>query len=385
MQVQQPLSISCTIKRRQIFLKIASVVGARPNFVKMAPVHRAITSFSDHTIIHTGQHYDYTLSDIFFNEFHLPPPDIELGVGSGRLGFQTGEMIKRLEKYFLKSKFKVVLVYGDTNSTFAGAFAASKAGFKVGHIEAGLRSFDRSMPEELNRILTDHASDHLYAPTYTAVGNLERENVYGKVIYTGDLSVEIIKDTISLASNSSILDNLEIEPKSYMLFTMHREENTDYEKNLSSVVHAMEMLSQKGVKTKIIFPVHPRTSRKLKMTGLYKRLENCVNVIVIEPQGYVDFIKLMSNAQKVITDSGGIQKESYLLKVPCVTIRNKTEWIETLNDGWNVLVGADTDRIVEAVIDRTLEHDHNPTIRPIFGSGKTSEIIKDSLLSIVQD
>ena len=367
-------------------MKIASVVGARPNFVKMAPVHRAVKSFSDHTIIHTGQHYDYMLSDIFFEEFNLPRPDVELEVGSGHPGFQTGEMIKRLEKFFLKSSFEIVLVYGDTNSTFAGAFAAKKSGFKVGHIEAGLRSFDRSMPEELNRILTDHVSDHLFAPTYTAVQNLQKENVYGEVLYTGDLSVEIIENAIRLASNSSVLDELGIEPKLYMIFTMHRAENTNYRETMSSVIRAFEILLQRGIETKIIFPTHPRTVGRLKMMGLYKRLKNCRNVVIIKPQGYIDFIKLISNAQIVITDSGGIQKESYLLKVPCVTIRNNTEWVETLNDDWNILTGTDTNSIVEAIVDRTLKQDHNiKTSKPIFGSGKTSKIIKDALLSIVHD
>ena len=182
-------------------MKVTIVAGARPNFIKIAPLIHEIKRRPElgiqFRLVHTGQHYDYTLSKIFFKEFNLPPPDVELEVGSGNPGFQTGEMIKRLEKFFLKSSFEIVLVYGDTNSTFAGAFAASKSGFKVGHIEAGLRSFDRSMPEELNRILTDHVSDHLFAPTKTAVQNLQKENVYGEVLYTGDLSVEIIKNAIS--------------------------------------------------------------------------------------------------------------------------------------------------------------------------------------------
>src|SRR5215207_10083644 len=323
---------------RYQFLKIASVVGARPNFVKLAPIHRAIKCFSDHIIIHTGQHYDYRLSEIFFKEFDLPSPDIELEVGSGEPGFQTGEMIKRLEKVFLDSKFEIVLVYGDTNSTFAGAFAASKTGFKVGHVEAGLRSFDRNMPEEINRILTDHISNYLFAPTYTAIKNLEREHVFGKTIYSGDLSVEIIKHAVNLASKSSILDNLKLKSKSYMLFTMHRAENKNYE-----------------------------------------------NVILIEPVGYIDFIRLMLNAQKVITDSGGIQKESYLLGIQCITIRNSTEWVETLNDGWNVLTGIDADKIVKAIVQTGLRQSHNFPSKPIFGSGRTSEIIKDTLISITQD
>jgi UDP-GlcNAc3NAcA epimerase len=360
-------------------LKIASVVGARPNFVKLAPIHRAIRPFSDHTIIHTGQHYDYGLSEIFFKEFHLPPPDIELDVGSGDSGFQTGEMIKKLERVFLDSKFEIVLVYGDTNSTFAGAFAASRASLKIGHIEAGLRSFDRSMPEEINRILTDHISDHLFAPTYTAVKNLEREHVSGRVLYTGDLSVEIIKEAVNMASKSSILDNLTLDKKPYLLFTMHRAENTDNEEKMESVIRVFETLLRKGIEERIIFPIHPRTSNKLKITGQYKRIENCENVILLEPVGYIDFIKLMLNAHKVITDSGGIQKESYLLGVPCVTIRNNTEWIETLNDGWNRLTGTDPEKIVTAIVEAGPDKIHDFRDQTIFGYGKTSENIRDAL------
>jgi UDP-GlcNAc3NAcA epimerase len=366
-------------------LKIASVVGARPNFVKLAPMHRAIESFSDHTIIHTGQHYDYGLSEIFFKEFHLPKPDIELEVGSGDSGFQTGEMIKKLERVFLDSKFEIVLVYGDTNSTFAGAFAASRASLKIGHIEAGLRSFDKSMPEEINRILTDHISDHLFAPTYTAMRNLERERVSGKVLYTGDLSVEIIKEAVNLASKSSIVDDLYLESKSYVLFTMHRAENTNYENKIESIIHVFETLLRNDTDMRIIFPMHPRTSNKLKITGQYKRIENCENVVLLEPVGYIDFIKLMLEAQKVITDSGGIQKESYLLGVPCITIRNNTEWIETLNDGWNRLTGTDPDKIVTAIVEPGPDKIHDFRDQTIFGSGKTSEIIRDALMTFVRN
>jgi UDP-GlcNAc3NAcA epimerase len=362
-------------------LKIASVVGARPNFVKLAPMHRAIESFSDHTIIHTGQHYDYGLSEIFFKEFHLPKPDIELEVGSGDSGFQTGEMIKKLERVFLDSKFEIVLVYGDTNSTFAGAFAASRASLKIGHVEAGLRSFDKSMPEEINRILTDHISDQLFAPTYTAMKNLEREHVSGTVFYTGDLSVEIIKEAVNLASKSSIVDDLYLESKPYVLFTMHRAENTNYENKMESIIHVFETLLQSDTDMRIIFPMHPRTSNKLKITGQYERIENCENVVLLEPVGYIDFIKLMLEAQKVITDSGGIQKESYLLGVPCITIRNNTEWVETLNDGWNKLTGTDPNKIVTAIVEPGPDKIHDYRDQTIFGSGKTSEIIRDALMT----
>jgi UDP-N-acetylglucosamine 2-epimerase len=363
-------------------MKIASIVGARPNFVKLAPIHRAIKSFSDHTIIHTGQHYDYKLSEIFFKEFDLPKPDVDLEVGSGEPGFQTGEMIKRLEQIFLDSHFDIVLVYGDTNSTFAGAFSAVRSGIDVAHVEAGLRSFDRTMPEEINRVLTDHISHYLFAPTNTSIKNLEREHVSGRILYTGDISVEIIKDAIKLSSESSILRNLQLEAKSYTLFTMHRAENTNYKDSLASVIRVFEVLLEMQIKTRIIFPIHPRTENKLKMKGLYNRLKNCANVSLIEPVGYIDFIKLMQNAQKVITDSGGVQKESYLLEVPCITIRNNTEWVETVTEGWNMLAGTDTNRIVKAIVDWT-PRISNP-VKPIFGDGHTSSTIKEILTSIRQ-
>jgi UDP-N-acetylglucosamine 2-epimerase len=345
-------------------VKIASVVGARPNFIKLAPVHRAVSKFADHTIVHTGQHYDYELSEIFFKEFQLPKPDYNLEVGSGRPTYQIGEMIRRLETILLKTHFDVVIVYGDTNSTFAGALSANRLGIRVAHVESGLRSFDRRMPEELNRVLTDHIADYLFAPTRTAVTNLEREHVYGRVVYTGDVSVEMVKKAADFASKSHILAELDLEQESYMLFTMHRAENTNSKASLASVIRAFERLPE----TKIVFPIHPRTASVLKETGLMERLERCRNVQVIQPVGYVDFVRLMQGASKVITDSGGVQKEAYLLSVPCITIRRNTEWIETVQAGWNVLTDTATDKIIRAA------RNWQPRgwTRPVFGDGKAS-------------
>jgi UDP-GlcNAc3NAcA epimerase len=381
--------------------KIVSVVGARPNFVKLAPIHKAISNFSssdhtiEHTIIHTGQHYDYNLSKIFFKEFGIPEPDFDLDVGSGTPGFQIGEMIKRIEKVFLENNnnFDLVLVYGDTNSTFAGALAAKSSGIKVAHIESGLRSFDRRMPEETNRILTDHISDYLFAPTQTAVDNLEREHVFGKVMYTGDIAVEIVKSAVQLlATRSSILNDLKLRPKSYILFTMHRSENTNSEESLISVIRAFEILSKEQVgksgvqgeetTPKIVFPIHPRTANLLKDKNLYGRLEKCKNVKLIEPLGYLDFINLMRNARKVITDSGGAQKEAYLLAVPCITIRKNTEWVETVNEGWNILTDIDTTRIVKAAREWVSLPDPYIQNKSILGEGTTSTIIKDFITSL---
>jgi UDP-N-acetylglucosamine 2-epimerase (non-hydrolysing) len=372
-------------------MKIASVVGARPNFIKLAPIHKAISTISNHIIIHTGQHYDYKLSEIFFKEFDLPKPNFHLDVGSGTHGFQIGEMIKRLEKIFLDygTDFDLVLVYGDTNSTFAGALAAKGLGINVAHIESGLRSFDRRMPEEINRILTDQISDYLFAPTQAAINNLEREHVFGKVIYTGDIAVEIVKDAILLSSlKSSVLNDLALKPKSYILFTMHRAENTNSEVSLTSVIRAFEILSEQEMKQKdeemiiIVFPIHPRTAHLLKNKNLYGRLKRCKNVKLIEPVGYIDFIMLIQNATKVITDSGGVQKEAYLLAIPCITIRKSTEWIETVEEGWNILTDTDTNKIVKAAIESKPKTPIADQIRPIFGEGRTSVIIKNTIESL---
>jgi UDP-GlcNAc3NAcA epimerase len=389
--------------------KIVSIVGARPNFVKLAPIYKTMNNFSiEHTIVHTGQHYDYNLSKIFFKEFGIPEPHFNLDVGSGPPGFQIGEMIKRIEKLFLENNnnFDLVLVYGDTNSTFAGALAAKRLGIRVAHVESGLRSFDRRMPEEINRVLTDHISDYLFAPTQTAVNNLEREHVFGKIVYTGDIAVEIIREAVQLSEtrSSSILSDLNLKPKSYILFTMHRSENTSSEESLISVIRAFELLQERekgqvtAAKRKeqrkegeekvedtnaIVFPIHPRTANLLKEKGLYSRLERCKNVKLIEPVGYLDFIKLMQNAKKIITDSGGAQKEAYLVGVPCITIRKNTEWVETVDEGWNILTDTDTDKIVEAVRDvMSFPNTSDNRKRSIFGDGRTSAIIRDVVLAL---
>lgn len=357
-------------------MRIASVVGARPNFIKLAPLHKAISNFAEHTIVHTGQHYDYELSEIFFKEFRLPKPDYNLEVGSGKPTYQISEMIKRLEIIFMKSRFDLVIVYGDTNSTFAGAFSANRIGFKVAHVESGLRSFDRRMPEEINRILTDHISDYLFAPTQAALNNLKKENPYGKIILSGDLSVELVREAVNYAAKSRVLTELGIKPKSYLLFTMHRAENTDSKDNLLSVIKAFESLVEK----EIVFPIHPRTINIMKQAGLLERLQECRNVKIISPVGYIDFIRLIQGATKVITDSGGVQKEAYLLSIPCITIRRNTEWIETVASGWNILTDTLTEKIVYAVKNWQPVSSSRPAI---FGRGdasrRMSSFIKNNL------
>lgn len=354
-------------------MKIASIVGARPNFVKLAPIHAALRSAIDHVIIHTGQHYDYELSEIFFQQLKIPKPDYNLNVGSATPMAQIADMIKGLENIFIKSDFDLVIVYGDTNSTFAGALSAMRTGIKVAHIESGLRSFDRRMPEETNRLLTDQLSDYLFAPTAKAIENLNREHVRGQIVYSGDVSVEILNEALSLSEKSTILKDLDLDSGHYILFTMHRAENTLSADSIIAVLQAFETLSE----VKIVFPIHPRTKKILFEKNLLQRLHKCKNVKLIEPLGYIDFIKLMHNAHKMLTDSGGAQKESYLLQVPCITIRDVTEWEETVKTGWNILVGTNTDRIVKAV--RTWSPESS--IQPIFGNGDASKIIRDHLLN----
>jgi UDP-N-acetylglucosamine 2-epimerase (non-hydrolysing) len=353
--------------------RVVSIVGARPNFIKLKPIHDRFKNDFRHEIIHTGQHYDYRLSEIFFKEFKLPEPNYNLEIGSGRSGYQVGEMIKKIERILTKNKYDLVLVYGDTNSTFAGAFAAVKSKIRVAHIESGLRSFDRRMPEEVNRILTDNISHYLFASTKTASHNLKRENVFGKIFETGDLSVEVIAKAKKLASKSTIIKDLDLDPKKYIIFTMHRAENTEIDTSFLSIIRAFKTLSD----IKILFPIHPRTKKILKEKKLYQKIKYCKNVLMIPPVGYIDFTHLVINADKIVTDSGGIQKEAYLLSIPCITIRRNTEWIETVKEGWNVLTDTNSKKIVESV--RKWDP-HKSRQKQVFGKGNTSEIIKDIIL-----
>ncbi len=358
-------------------MKIASIVGARPNFVKLGPVHKSLKSSGiKHLIVHTGQHYDYEMSDIFFSDFELPNPDIHLGVGSGSSCFQLGEIIKRLENKLIDKQIDLVLVYGDTNSTLAGAICANKCNIKLGHIEAGLRSYDPSMPEEYNRILTDNLSDYLFTPTRNAVKNLKNEKIKGTVYYTGDLSVEIIDKTRSISKNSEILDVLNLKSKSYLLLTMHRAENTSSRDFFIQLLETFEVLKDNI----IVFPIHPRTKKMFETFGLLDRLLNCSNVKTLLPVGYIDFIALLQNSLKVITDSGGIQKEAYLLNVPCITMRKNTEWVETIEGHWNVLTGVDSKKIVKAVRRQTPNSKYSESV---FGNGRTSRVISELVSSII--
>ena len=324
-------------------MKIASVVGVRPQFVKASVVSKELRKNNEECLIHTGQHYDYEMNKIFFEELGIPEPNYYLNVGSGLHGYQTGEMLRKLEEVLKIEKPDLVLTYGDTNSTLAGALAAAKLGIKNAHIESGLRSFDRSMPEEINRILTDHCSDILFCPTQNAVDNLGGEGITKNVYLTGDVMVDSLLFNKEIAeTKSSILSDLNLKKKDYLVATIHRASNTDNIENLRNIIEAFQELNEN-----IVFPVHPRTEKLLKSHGLYDSLSSSVKLI--KPLGFFDFIKLMNHAKMILTDSGGVQKEAYILKVPCVTLRENTEWIETIKDGWNVLVGSNKDKIIEAV------------------------------------
>ncbi|MCK4394310.1 UDP-N-acetyl glucosamine 2-epimerase [Candidatus Bipolaricaulota bacterium] len=373
-------------------MKIVHIVGARPQFIKMSSISRAInqrnetvgSSLSTHNsklltevIVHTGQHYDYELSRVFFEELHIPKPNDNLGVGSGGHGEQTGEMLKRTEAVLLKERPDIVLVYGDTNSTLAGALAAAKLHIPVAHVEAGLRSFNRRMPEEINRVLTDHVSDLLFCPTEAAVSNLRSEGLTNIVndghlvefannspsstlnsrlltldspfvLNVGDVMFDSVIYNLQLAKGRSrVLKDLGLESQGYYLATVHRAENTDNPKRLKAVFNA---LSELATKVPVVAPLHPRTQKALSRYFSNSELSTLNSkIMIIEPISYLDMLLLEQNAKLILTDSGGVQKEAFILRVPCVTLREETEWTETVETGWNVLTGADKEKILKAV------------------------------------
>ncbi|GAA0076897.1 UDP-N-acetylglucosamine 2-epimerase (non-hydrolyzing) [Clostridium sp. CTA-5] len=344
-------------------MKVLTVIGARPQFIKAATVSNKIRKNNTEILVHTGQHYDNNMSDIFFEELGIPKPDYNLSIGSSNHGHQTGSMMIALEEIYLKEKPDMVLVYGDTNSTLAGALCASKLLIPVSHVEAGLRSFNKTMPEEQNRILTDHISDLLFVPTLTAENNLKAENITKGVYNTGDVmydAINLFKERAKEMSN--IVEKLDLAPESYILSTIHRAENTNSIERLTSIIGALSNCNEK-----IILPLHPRTKKFIQEYNL----PIGENVTIIDPVGYLEMISLENNSKKILTDSGGVQKEAYFLKKPCITMRDETEWVETVNNGWNTIVGSDSNKILDAIAN------FNPTGNPpsAFGEGNTSEII----------
>ena len=364
-------------------MKIVTIVGTRPQFIKSAPVSKALRELG-HTeiLVHTGQHYDDGMSAVFFRELEISAPNVNLGVGSGSHGWQTGQMLIRIENVLLSEKPDMVLVYGDTNSTLAGALAAVKLHVPVAHIEAGLRSFNREMPEEHNRVVSDHLSNLLFCPTQTAVKNLENEGITQGVNLVGDVMYDSVLFNIQLAEKRShILENLKLRPKNYALATVHRAENTDHHERLKSIFYAFEQISQNGLP--VIIPLHPRTRQSLKNSKFkiedppyLRRIQNSKSTF-IDPVSYLDMLLLEKNAQVILTDSGGVQKEAYWFGVPCVTLRDETEWLETVESGWNVVVGTDREKIVNAVGCLNMD---NP--RPEFyGDGRAAE----KIISLITD
>jgi len=353
-------------------MKILTIVGARPQFIKAALLSAELERRNcAECLVHTGQHYDFEMSGSFFEQLKLKEPDHHLGVGSGSHAVQTGEMMKRLEPVISNERPSWVVVYGDTNSTLAGALVAAKLRVPIAHVEAGLRSFNRDMPEEVNRIIADHVASLLFAPTTSAAQQLAREGVVEGVHVVGDLMVDLVLSYAStIPERPAILNRFAVEPYRFALVTVHRAVNTESELTFSRIVDGL-----KSLPFPVIFPVHPRTATLAQMFA-----SNAPNVILCEPLPYFDTIALQSRASVVITDSGGIQKEAYALGVPCVTLRDETEWTETLHDGWNVLVGNDPASIAKAARrPKPLANRHE-----LFGNGTTASRIAELLMQQTQ-
>lgn len=342
---------------------VATIVGARPQFIKAAPVSRALAAGFKEIVIHTGQHYDYGMSEIFFTEMEMRPPDFNLGVGGGSHAEQTGKMLVELERIFNAVKPDCVLVFGDTNSTLAGALASAKAQIPLAHVEAGLRSFNRAMPEEINRVLTDHVSALLFCPTDAAVENLAKEGITQGVHRVGDVMADALFFNLKLArAKSNIIELLGLAKGRYALATVHRASNTDDADNMHSILRAFGDMS-----SQVVFPVHPRTRKMMNEWGISAG----PNVLMTDPVGYFDMLVLQENANCILTDSGGVQKEAYLVGVRCITLRQETEWVETVASGWNQLAGVQEKKIIDL-----FENWFPRGVRaPLYGDGHSAEQI----------
>jgi UDP-N-acetylglucosamine 2-epimerase (non-hydrolysing)/UDP-GlcNAc3NAcA epimerase len=354
-------------------MRVLTVIGNRPQFIKASAVSSRLRALGEEVTVHTGQHYDAELSQIFFDELELPPPEHLLGIGGGTNTSQTARMLAALEPLIADVRPDALLVYGDTNSTLAGALAAVQAGVPVAHVEAGMRSFDRAMPEEVNRVVTDHLSALLLCPSQTAVGNARRESVAGAVELVGDVMVDVALLLQPAArARTGALEPYAVEAGAYLLATAHRAGNVDDPARLALLV---ELLLALPLPT--VLPLHPRTRARLEASDLLAALEQAPHVRLAPPLGYLDFTALLCNARAVVTDSGGVQKEAYLAGVPCVTLRPSTEWVETVDAGWNALVDLDAEAALGA-----LEREP-PGERPqLYGDGRAGERVAEAVRAL---
>jgi len=370
-------------------IKILTILGARPQFIKAATVSRAISLHNEkgylriqEVIVHTGQHYDFKMSNIFFDEMNIPHPDYQLECGNLNHGAMTGRMLGEIEEIILKEKPDHVLVYGDTNSTLAGALAASKLHVPLSHVEAGLRSFNMAMPEEVNRILTDRVSSHLFCPSATAVDNLKKEGFPFQTANSNTQNIYIVGDVMydatlfyaNIAKNTVFLKNWDLCEKNYVLCTVHRAENTDNPERLISIFSALQEIAKS---LPVVLPLHPRTQNLLKMKGGSKLLES---ITILEPVSYLEMQRLEMGAKVILTDSGGIQKEAFFHGVPCITLRDETEWVETVDLGWNQLVGSDQENLFSAF---NKSKDTLPNISSsVYGCGDAATKCVEHLMSL---
>lgn len=350
-------------------MKIVTIVGARPQFIKAAPLSRELRKRHREILLHTGQHYDENMSAVFFRDLGIPEPDVHLNAGGGSHGEQTAKILAGIEQVLQNEQPDWVLIYGDTNSTLAGALAAAKLHIPIAHVEAGLRSFNRRMPEEINRVVADHLSSLLLCPSEVAANNLATEGITKGVHVVGDVMADALLAAAARADNSKVLERYKLKPQGYLLATVHRAENTDDPTRLSAILGAFADIARP-----ILFPIHPRTRKVIANAGLNLP----ANVLACEPLGYLDLVRALRDAEFALTDSGGLQKEAYWLSVPCITLRDETEWVETVEAGWNILAGANRSTISHSVATFKRPYSH-----PVLygGDGLAAERICEALES----
>lgn len=356
--------------------KVISVAGARPNFMKIAPIHRAFQKYSlhvEHLLVHTGQHYDYNMSETFFNDFKLPKPNYFLNVGSGSHAEQTSKVMFEFEKVCLEVKPDLVIVVGDINSTIAAALTAVKMGIKVAHVEGGLRSFDRTMPEEINRLATDAICDYCFVTEESAIINLKNESFPEKnIFFTGNTMIDSLHFALPEAKERKIYQNFNLDPKNYIIITLHRPSNVDEPEQLKSI---LEILNEFSEIRKIVFPAHPRTHKNIEKFGLNQYIEN-KNIKFLQPLGYIDFLSLMNESDFVVTDSGGIQEETTAIGIPCVTIRTTTERPSTVDLGTNILIKPEP-KIIKETLNKLINSTRkNATVPPLWDGKAAERIVK---------